>query len=90
MAQFIHVVGPHGAGKSQLIRALARDYVARGIVVAGDDPEVFSNRYDAVRRRPGAQVYFIEHLDADALDAQPGELVIRLERAPVPQAAVVA
>lgn len=83
MKTFIHVVGLQGVGKSTVILALAAAYKARGNVIAGQDPDVFHSRAVALQQAPGADVYFIEHLDESAVDALPGELVIRLDRAPI-------
>lgn len=81
MASFIHIVGRQGVGKTWLSLALAQRYAARGQVCAGDgEPFIFDSRHEALREAPGADVYFIEHLDDSTLDALPGELVIRMER----------
>lgn len=77
---FIHVVGEQGVGKSMLILALAAQYQARGLLCAGQDPQLFSSRAEAVEVAPEANVCFVEHLDDSTLDALPGELVIRMER----------
>lgn len=78
---FIHVVGGQGVGKSMLVLALAAQYKARGLACAGQDPEVFTSRSEAVERAPVADVCFVEHADERALDALPGELVIRISKA---------
>lgn len=81
MTDFVHVVGEQGVGKSMLILALAAQYQAQGSVCAGQHPDIFTSRAEALEAAPDAQVYFIEHLDDSTLDALPGELVIRMERA---------
>lgn len=83
MAIFIHVVGQQGVGKSTVIVALAAHYAARGNVCAGQDPDIFDCRAMALTQVPGADVYFIEYQDERAVDALPGELVIRLDRAQI-------
>lgn len=80
MTTFIHVVGGQGVGKSMLILALAAQYQARGLVCAGQDPEVFTSRSEALESAPGADVCFVEHLCEQGLDALPGELVIAMAR----------
>lgn len=77
---FIHVVGGQGVGKSLLILALAAQYQARGLVCAGQDPQVFTSRSEAEEVAPDANVCFVEHQDDSQLDALPGELVVRLSR----------
>lgn len=81
MCTFIHVVGPQGVGKSQVVAALAAAYQARGRVCAGHDPELFTSRAEAEQKAPGADVCFIEYHTAEALDARDGELVVQLSRA---------
>ncbi len=81
MTTFIHVVGGQGVGKSMLILALAAQYQARGLVCAGMDPQLFTCRAEAAEVAPEANVCFVEHLDDSTLDALPGELVIRMQRA---------
>lgn len=80
MSTFIHVVGPQGVGKSQVILTLAAAQQARGLRCAGQDPAVYTSRSEALQDAPGADVYFIEHQSEDAVDACAGELVIRLSR----------
>ena len=82
MATFVHVVGGQGVGKSLLIVALAAQHAARGRVCAGNDPEIFNSKREALKERPDADVYFIECCDDSELDAIPGELVIRMEKVP--------
>ena len=62
-----------------LILALAPSYCIGGQTCAGVDPEVFTSRAEALAEHPGADVYFIEHLSMETVDAQPGDLVIRME-----------
>ncbi len=80
MSTFIHVVGPQGVGKSQVILALAAAQQARGLRCAGQDPAVYTSRSEALQDAPGADVYFIEPQSEEAVDACAGELVIRLSR----------
>lgn len=77
--QFVHVVGRQGVGKSQLILALASYYGSKGLVCAGQDPDVFESRAVALREKPGANVYFIECNKESDLCAMTGDLVIRME-----------
>lgn len=86
-ASFVHVVGWYGVGKSTLIQALAAQYKAQGQVCAGDgEPFIFNTRADALREQPGADVYFIEHVDMRRVDALPGERVIQIGVVPEPGA----
>lgn len=78
---FIHVVGGQGVGKSMLILALAAQHQARGLVCAGQDPEIFGSRREALEMAPQADVCFVEHLDELTMDAMPGETVIRISKA---------
>lgn len=78
MARFIHVVGVQGSGKSELIRAMARDYEAAGLVCAGQDPDIFESRGQALATSPRADVYFIEYCRMQDVRALPGERVIQL------------
>lgn len=80
MARFIHVVGEQGVGKSMLIWALAAQHQDRGFVCAGQHPDIFNSRAEALEAVPGADVYFIEHHKDSTVDALPGELVIRMQR----------
>jgi len=79
--QVIHVIGTQGVGKSTLILALAAQHEARGRVCAGQDPYVFTSLVEAQAQKPGADVYFIEHLPGDRVDLGPGDVVIQMERA---------
>jgi hypothetical protein len=65
-----------------LIMDMAARYMAAGSVCAGQHPDIFTSRQEALDAAPGAEVYFIEHQDGSTLDALPGELVIRMEREP--------
>lgn len=78
---FIHVVGEQGIGKSTLILDMAARYTAAGYACAGQHPDIFTSRQEALEAVPDAKVYFIEHQEESTLDALPGELVIRLQRA---------
>jgi hypothetical protein len=80
MVRVIHVVGLPGAGKSTLILAMAESYQAHGLRCAGQDPDTFESRAEALASAPGADVYFIEYLDEARVEALPGELVIRMAR----------
>ncbi len=71
MTVFYHVVGRQGIGKSQLVLALAGQFQRQGLVCAGQDPDVFTSRGEALRERPGAEVYFIEHQDESEIDDLP-------------------
>ena len=66
---------------------MAAQFAARGQACAGSDPEIFTSRREALGERPAADVYFIEHETESALDALPGELVIRVARQEVRDAA---
>lgn len=61
---------------------MASDYQHGGhahtSVVAGQDPDIFTSREEALRERPGASVYFIEYQAAAEVRALPGELVITM------------
>lgn len=87
MARFIHIVGQQGIGKSSLSGALAWFYSSQVRVpqrCAGAFDQIFTSRREALAEAPGADIYFIEHMDDSTLDALPGELVIRMERIPSP------
>lgn len=77
-----HVVGIQGVGKSTLIRLLAADFQRRGRVCAGQDPCVFSTLDEAQAEQPGADVYFIEHLSMETVNAGPGHFIINMSRTP--------
>jgi molybdopterin-guanine dinucleotide biosynthesis protein len=78
MTKFFHVVGGQGSGKSGLILAVAKQLEQRGIRCAGQDPDGFTSRREAVSLKPSADVYFIEHSCDEDLDALPGDTVIRI------------
>lgn len=78
MTKFFHVVGVQGSGKSGLILAVAKQFEQRGVRCAGQDPDVFKSRREALAQRPDADVYFIEHQRDDDVDALDGETVIRI------------
>jgi len=80
--QVFHVVGTQGVGKSTLILALAAQHEARGRVCAGQDPDVFTSLKEALAEKPGADVYFIEHLRMDTAKAGPRDFVIQMEQMP--------
>lgn len=90
MAEFFHLVGRPGTGKTTLAVALSERFEAQGFVCAGADaPEVgfIHTRAQARSCWPDAQVIFLEHLSDATLDAGPGDVVIRIERmAPTPKA----
>lgn len=82
MTTFFHVVGEQGVGKSMVILALANDFEARGQRCAGQDPDVFTSRREALEQCPHADVYFIEYLREEDMRAFPGEIVVRLSMVP--------
>lgn len=84
MTEVFHVVGEFGSGKSSLILKIAAWYSARNVECAGLDPypiegDVFS-RAEAIASHPNAGAIFIEHRSLATVQAERGDMVIRVER----------
>lgn len=89
MTRFFHLVGEHGVGKTSLAKHLVENYQKYGtkaisLVESGhqvdDAPPTKQLRTHPLLK--DYSVIFVEHLSLPAdIDAQPGDLIIRIERA---------
>ena len=88
MARVFHIVGVQGSGKSMHAKALSKYFEAQGLQCAGaDDPksEFITNRADALRQWPDADVIFIEHAPGKPIATEPGDTIVNLEVVRLPR-----